>query len=338
MVFRHVLRENAERTVIYARLIDVDNARETIEPNLAIGMAFPRSKLDKIGWGTRVAGLAYPGLGYAVEAATWGYSHEFKREIEYREGVDMTLMATLPTRLPPVSPPSPPATFAHMKDLEEFVAKLPRRNSSQDGRDADVINILFIGSKDEVTTAFLSAGWLPAHDLSTESALKTFAATAFERGYSEAPLSSLYLGSKLPELEFEKQNNTFAKRHHLRIYQRGETFAGHPIWLGAATHDIGIRALEGGAKWTHAIDPHIDRERNKIGIDLLFGGKVSGAALVERPGMPPSNHSIAGHDLITDGQVLVIGLNSAANLLRPRQEWDASILIPPDPALPEMKE
>jgi hypothetical protein len=54
--------------------------------------------------------------------------------------------------------------------------------------------------------------------------------------------------------------------------------------------------------------------------------------------MPASNHSIAGHNLITDGQILIIGLESSRDLLRARQEWDASILIPPHPALPEAHE
>jgi hypothetical protein len=338
IIFRHALHENGERSVIYARLIDVDNARETVQPNVITGMAFPRSKLDKIGWGTRVAGLAYPGLGYAIEAATWGYSEEFKREIQYREGVDMTLAVTLPSTLKQIPFTPPPPTFAKTNELVQLVNSLPRRNSSQNGRDADVINVLFMGTREEVMEAFRSSGWLEAKELSTSSALKTFAATAFSQGYSEAPLSSLYLESKLPELEFEKQNNTFAKRHHLRIYQRSETFQGHPIWLAAATHDIGIRAVDGGTKWTHVVDPHIDRERNKIGIDLMFGQKMQGITLVKRPGMPTSNQSIAGHALITDGQVLAVGLGSTKELLRPRQEWDASSLVPPDPKLPEVRE
>jgi hypothetical protein len=116
----------------------------------------------------------------------------------------------------------------------------------------------------------------------------------------------LLLDGRQPDMVFQKQNNTFAQRHHLRIWRRPGAFDGKPVWVCAATHDIGIDFSPDDHTFIHKIDPQIDRERTKVVDDLLLTGKVKSHALVDRPAVPKESANATGDKLITDGQMAVL--------------------------------
>jgi hypothetical protein len=126
-------------------------------------------------------------------------------------------------------------------------------------------------------------------------------------GYGKAPVSDLYLYGKKEEMAFEKMFNTFAKRHHLRLWQTPvKTSEGRSIWLSAGTHDIGIDVHPGVV--SHAIDPQIDLEREKVGADLMVPGNVSAEQLVTRPNPLSQGNTATGGTWSTDGHLRVIVL------------------------------
>jgi hypothetical protein len=135
---------------------------------------------------------------------------------------------------------------------------------------------------------------------------EVFRAYAEDRGWSEAPMSVPLLAGQKPGLDFEKPNNTFAMRHHLRIWRRPGDFQGHPIWICAATHDIGISSSAAKRTFIHTIDSEIDRERAKVVADLLFTGQVKGLSLVSRPAAPQHSQNATGDKLETDGRMAVL--------------------------------
>jgi hypothetical protein len=112
-----------------------------------------------------------------------------------------------------------------------------------------------------------------------------------------------------PDLAFQKSLNTFAKRHHLRIWKQPTTYKGREVWVGAATHDIAISKARGGTKWSHRIDPHIDRERDWVETDLLFIGTAVGYVDVDRPAAPKQAMNASGDQLVTDGKMTVVELS-----------------------------
>src|SRR5579883_953437 len=111
---------------------------------------------------------------------------------------------------------------------------------------------------------------------------------------------------KTPDLVFEKVNNTFARRHHLRIWSRPETFLNRPVWVVAATHDTGISFSEADRTFIHRIDSHIDNERAKVVADLLFTGRVQGIEFIARPAAPTHGQNATGDNLETDGRMAVL--------------------------------
>src|SRR5262249_11311604 len=139
-----------------------------------------------------------------------------------------------------------------------------------------------------------------------QSKLETFRAIAEQRGYREAPVSTLLLEGNPPDLVFQKQLNTFAQRHHLRVWKRPGSFRDRPVWVVAATHDIGIEFSQENRTFIHKIDPQIDRERAKVVNDLVLTGLVEGLALVARPSVPNQSQNATGDALETDGQIAVL--------------------------------
>lgn len=127
-----------------------------------------------------------------------------------------------------------------------------------------------------------------------------------DRGYKEGPMSILFLGNQPPSFALQKGNNTFAQRHHLRIFARRAAFDGKPVWLCSSTHDTGIDFSERDHTFIHKIDPDIDKERAKVASDLLFAGAVRSMALVDRPEIPANLTNATGDPLHTDGRMLVL--------------------------------
>ena len=95
----------------------------------------------------------------------------------------------------------------------------------------------------------------------------------------------------------------FAKRHHLRVWKLNKTYKGQDVWVAAATHDIATMSSKGGTKWTHRIDPHVDREREWVETDLLFIGTGFAYALVDRPAAPKKLNNSTGDEIVTDGKI-----------------------------------
>ena len=116
----------------------------------------------------------------------------------------------------------------------------------------------------------------------------------------------LLLDGQPPDLVWQKQNNTFSQRHHLRIWRRPGDYDGKPIWVCSATHDTGIDFSPQDHTFIHKIDSDIDKERAKVVNDLLFTNTVKSLALVERAQVPRDAQNATGDKLVTDGQMAVL--------------------------------
>jgi len=110
---------------------------------------------------------------------------------------------------------------------------------------------------------------------------------------------------------FQKSLDTFAKRHHLRIWKLEKTYDGQEVWIGAATHDVETTKSRAGTKWAHRIDPHVDRERDWVTTDLLFIGTGLAYADVDRPSAPRKLNNATGDEIVTDGKISVVQLAKA---------------------------
>ena len=294
---------------IETRVLDVDNARETVDADGRIlGLARIRARPTRLEALLLLAAHAHPIALVAVEAGKLAVRERERVAIEYRPGVEMTLRLLQPLRLGVAASPPGRPDLSSDGELRRLVSDLPTRTeAARFKRPSDLTNVLLVGSRDEVSQAFLEAGWTEAKPLGLKTGARAFVALAEHHGYESAPVSLLRLEGDAPGLVFEKQNNTLTKRHHVRIWPRTESFRGRPVWLAAATHDIGISFDRRDRTFVHRIDPRIDAEREKLMADLEFTGRVSAAGLVERRA-PRLARNAHGDSVETDGRLGVLVL------------------------------
>lgn len=289
-------------------LFGVENARESIDSSgLITGIKASDTYEGQIDRGLDKLGGRYADFAQILTGVKGAFIKKVDPSIDYKPGVDIQIKLTKsldwkPSQNPQIAGPISPA-----QELETLANTLPFRTYALKPPDpSDMTNVMLLGTAEQVNGAFRTSGWIAADALSQNSKMETARAIIENRGYSEAPMSILTLEGKPPDLALQKQNNTFAMRHHIRIWQTAQQFHGKPVWVAAATHDISITFSQASKSFTHGIDPHIDGERAKVVNDLLFTGTVHGVALVERNNIPKDASNATGDKLITDGKIAVL--------------------------------
>ena len=198
-----------------------------------------------------------------------------------------------------------PATL--QQAVMQVLAQAPRRVSSKKGNKGGPVNLVLVGSRQEITAAFEKAGWTAAKDQDANSLWRTFEAVIKGKGYDAAPMSTLYLYGRPEDMAFEKMLNTFTHRHHLRIWKAPAAAPdGRPMWLVVANHDNGFDIRPGVI--SHSVDPHVDLERAKVGADLGMTGLVAAEEPVSVSNPARSGLTATGGRWESDGRILVVDM------------------------------
>jgi len=293
---------DGRRFPLRARLTSIDNARESVTEKGQIKGILAASNPQSFitGLWTRptgdIVGRSLAGLtgasgrlftefsmgpigAAALFAARLAIFRLPEPEIQLPPGTEMTAELTSLAEDAPAFAGDVPAEIP--EDLDEWLQNQPFIVKKPDGQIvSDIVNIAFIGSREQILTAFTAAGWSQPDRLSTRSFVRAYKAYTSQAGYAEAPVSKLLYLRDEPEFIFQKSLNTIAKRHHVRIWDA--ELNGQTIWLGAATQDNGIALSSRGTSFTHTIEPALDLERHKVLRDLGFAGCVESSGYVER--------------------------------------------------------
>jgi len=197
--------------------------------------------------------------------------------------------------------------------LQEILAYVPRRIMDSSGRDGDMVNLIFVGTREQVELAFQNAGW----DNTIRSKYKAvWHAMKHPKDQVAMPMSRLFLFGRPQDLglALEDPQSTMTRRHHIRIWKTDYTLNGAPVWVGAATHDIGVeKDKRSFTSITHRIDPDVDAEREFVGQTLTklpSGPKIS----YFLPSDPVREATTAtGGDYHSDGRMLLLSLDQPSN-------------------------
>lgn len=306
--FTHIADQAGHAQPLFCVLKSVDNARESVNDfGLITGITPSQTFEARLDQGINKVGAKYQSFGQILSTVKSAFFKQVDASIDYKPGIELELALTKPLDWTAPPPNNPVADIAPADALTKLVASEPFRTVAENPpKPSDIVNLMFLGTADQIKAAFEQAGWSSAAALNQSAKVETARAIVEDRGYQEAPMSILFLDSKPPEFTFQKQNDTFEMRHHIRIWQRPQDFQGKPVWLAAATHDIKFTLSPVSKSFTHGIDPDIDKERSKVVNDLLFTGKVHGLALVERTGIPQDATNATGDKLATDGKIAVL--------------------------------
>ena len=306
--FSNIVGRDGLTSPLYARVLSVDNARETVRNNEILGIVQPHAA-GKVSLLMSAVSAVHPAAGYTVKGVQAVYGLSIRREVLFPAGVDLQLQIVGASTLKRSDSWPGWRMLPVDSKLQALAAAVPLRTHAKNGTPSDMTNLMFLGSRQQLVAAFGEAGWFEADDLNIRSAAKAAGATIRQAGYTSAPVSTLLMNGEPPDLAFQKSLNTFAKRHHLRIWKQPGTYNRKEVWVGAATHDIAVSKARGGTKWSHRIDPHIDRERDWVETDLLYIGTAVAYADVDRPAAPKKAANATGDQILTDGKMSVLELS-----------------------------
>jgi LssY C-terminus len=304
---------------VFTRMAAVDTGREEVTPTGSIRETRATSSL-----GNRALHYARKVMMFNLHAQLALFAIKSvlmqvpEPEIYLPTGAELTLTLTQPLRAPALldAPDGLPRglTAEERDDLAPAIAKFPERTSSTHDAPSDLVNLVLIGSHDEIAAAFDAAGWSQARPYSFRANWKSAMAIAFNSSYQDAPMSSLLVNDLPADMSWQKGFNDIYKRHHVRLWSMGETEDGREIWIGAATRDIDVAYFRPGAFVTHKVAGLVDQERDKIVNDLVFTSCTEAVDWWDRPGMPHESRNATGDRLSTDTRLAVVAFNACQNL------------------------
>jgi hypothetical protein len=294
---------------ISARVEEVENARENVKNGVIHGVMSSDTFQGRVN--SRLIHMPtwnpYSDLGLIIYKATFPIFPE--PEIYYPSGTDLRLKTKAALRsLPAAAGPIVDSTLGNSQQDNVWVNQLPQRTTTLKSTDADLVNIVFLGSQQQVEAAFHAAGWHGSDPVSRHSVMLNLYALLNNSGYSQQPMKTLLIEGKPEDMNWQKGLNSYGRRDHLRIWQWSPEGATEPVWVSSSTHDTGAVLSVKYKGFVHHISPDIDDERSKVIRDLNFSGCVQSVSYVARPGIVTVTQNATGDLVRTDGSIAVVQL------------------------------
>jgi hypothetical protein len=303
--------QNGVSTGITARVLAVDNAREKVKDGVIRGNRSTKTLHGYVGNSLNYLMMWHPESFWVLPAARATFSILPEPELYYPAGTDLLLQFSLPMTLTASANLAPQHWEFNSPDtssLDEQVLSLPGRTSTLKGDKADVVNLAFIGSQDQLVSAFQAAGWLSGDAPSTRNGAHLFGALVLSRGYPHGPMAEQLLAGQANEFSWQKGLNCVIRRDHLRVWSDALTWQGRDVWFAASTHDVGMRISIWNKEITHRVESDIDVERERVVRDLGLAGCIESVHVAPRPAMPAHLANATGDHLQTDGGIAIVEL------------------------------
>ena len=191
--------------------------------------------------------------------------------------------------------------------------EIPRRVSDPQGNPGDMVNILIIGTKDQVLKVFAAAGWVHVDSSVQDAVISAITDSLEKKDYLTMPMSTLFLFNRPQDYGFAHAEpvRVAMSRNHLRVWKSPYEVAARPLWCIAATHDIGFehdQRNKSVTSVTHKIDPAIDGEREYVNDTLSSTGLVIQRTHVTPPNPLTEAKTATGGTFHSDGRLLVLVL------------------------------
>jgi len=328
--FHSVQLPGGREAIIDTRMRHLETAREWVDHDGRIhgigSVTNVSSALALQAW--RLLVVAPGVVGMSVWATKLFFAPAPDTEIIFARGTEYRLELTQPLNLSDAEFDSsglPTSVLSReiRADALQALNALPSNWATKvSGTSSDLVNLILLGSADSVTRAFRAAGWATSDARTAGSVLRSYFSITERSGYEHAPMSNMVLDGNQSDFEWQKSMNTFARRHHVRIWRRPQETRGDTVWVAAATEDVGIAFSRAARNFTHVIDRNVDEERTKIVNDLLYTGCVSEAGLIERNNTRPDLENGSRAKLKTDGRVAALRIGECTE---PRFMPDAGV-------------
>lgn len=206
--------------------------------------------------------------------------------------------------------------------------RVPSYTLTGDGLPGDPVNLVLIGTLQQLRAAFAAAGWTDADPLTLRSAAHMVRAFVLNRPYPAAPFSTLYLFRRKQDIGFQKAiDHSPRRRHHIRFWALSlahEADLGRAsfwrrsqppprdaaaLWVGAGTKDTGLSLTRLTFQITHATDADANAERDYI-VGQLRQYRVVDEVTFHRAGERLLTKHV--NHYVTDGELITARLIVAA--------------------------
>lgn len=309
--FDRVLPEFGSPITIRTRVMGVDNARERVKNGVIHGIRSTNSPQDHLRSRLAYFLMWHPESFWLLPVYRAVFPVFPEPELFFPAGTDIVLALAEPLPVPESS------VFASSEQplyqdlpaaLNEEARSFPDRSSTPSGLGADVVNLAFVGTEEQISHAFRSSGWKGADAMSSRTALREINAFLLLRNYPRGPMTNQLLKGRASVSTWQKGFDTLSKRDHLRIWSAPETWQQKQVWLSASTREIGAIFSIRKRHFIHLVDPNIDDERGRVVRDLTLAGCVESTHNIARPAVPNIVTNATGRDLETDGAIAVVEL------------------------------
>jgi hypothetical protein len=197
-----------------------------------------------------------------------------------------------------------PLLWRHYEHQQSLASK-PMVTETAEGIPGDPLNVGLVGDEAELHRIMLAVGWHPADAITLRSSIAIAGSVVLNRPYESAPVSTLFYEGRRQDFAFEKPIGGSAdRRHHVRLWlvlAKGDE--GRPVWLGAATRDLGVGFSHYTGQITHHIAADIDAERDALVADLAASRMVTALYKVSGVGPTLFGRNGEGDNYFTDGEL-----------------------------------
>jgi len=197
-------------------------------------------------------------------------------------------------------------------EVDVMMDYLPPRVFNGEGREGDMVNLVFVGQQEDLQKAFERAGWV-----TTDKWKPVFVWHLLWHGTRDArlPMARFYLFGRVQDYSYAlpAPGAIALRRHHLRIWKTEYTIDGTPIWAGAATHDVGVEIARQWRLINHRIDPAVDKERDFVGTGLENTLSVSRQEYLHSVDPVFQAQTTSGETYHSDGKILLLDLHPAVS-------------------------
>jgi hypothetical protein len=180
-----------------------------------------------------------------------------------------------------------------------------RTYAAYSSRPSDLVNLMFIGSRDDIATAFEAAGWIEPQRF-LHAYPQASAAVADEHGDSTAPNPML--------VEDQKRRNVWQQSFN-DLSSATTSGSGSSLqleWPAGVDRPpmIDFAFWRRGTALTHKIAENVDDERDKVVNDLLFTSCASVLDTPERFEIPQFTRNATGDPMRTDARLAILEVNA----------------------------
>ena len=191
-----------------------------------------------------------------------------------------------------------------------MMAYLPPRVFTGEGREGDMVNLVFVARQKDLQDAFERAGWVQTDKWKP---ILVWHLLQHRTNDAQLPMARFYLFGRVQDYSYAlpDPNAVMTRRHHLRIWKTAYSLHGVSIWAAAATHDVALVIAKRGRLINHRIDPAVDTERDFVGTNLAETSSVSSQGYLDSPEPVFQAQTASGETYHSDSRILLLDFHPA---------------------------